>query len=498
MRLTVKLKLALAFATVIVLSAITAWLGISNLAALNATMEDVLTVHVGRMQVAQNLRPDLLEVVRAEQNLLLAGSTPEQRVSNDAALVKQSEVFGQRIDKLVAIASEEGKRRLALLVATRQHWLDLIGRMRVLARDNQLAEAVALSTGPGQQLVADQEKEIADYMALFEISFAHAKDSAAKQYDSARVLLIAAAGVALVAGISAALLIAVSISRGLRKATSLADAVALGDLNQQVVVKSNDEIKDLVQALDQMTANLRATAQVADAIGGGDFTMDARRLSDKDTLGISLERMTANLRAMAKVADAIAEGDLSTDTRRLSDKDTLGTAFERMTTNLRASAKVADAIADGDLTTEVRRRSDKDTLGISLERMTTNLRATAKVADAIAEGDLSTQVRRLSDKDALGVALERMTTNLRATASVADAIADGDLTLEARRRSDKDTLGIALERDDDQSARDRQDRRCDRRRRPVDRGEAPVRQGHAWRRAGAHDPQPARDGADRG
>ena len=113
-------------------------------------------------------------------------------------------------------------------------------------------------------------------MALFEISFAHAKDSAAKQYDSARVLLIAAAGVALVAEHLAALLIAVSISRGLRKATSLADAVALGDLNQQVVVRSNDEINDLVQALNQMTTNLRATALVADAIGGGDFTMDAR------------------------------------------------------------------------------------------------------------------------------------------------------------------------------------------------------------------------------
>ena len=118
MRLTVKLKLALAFATVIMLSAITAWLGISNLAALNATMEDVLTVHVGRMLVAQNLRPDLLEVVRAEHDLLLAGSTPEQRVSNDAALVKQSEVFGQRIDKLVAMRQ---RRRQAAARSAGRH-----------------------------------------------------------------------------------------------------------------------------------------------------------------------------------------------------------------------------------------------------------------------------------------------------------------------------------------------------------------------------------------
>ena len=444
MRMTIRSKLGLAFATVIVLSAATAWLGIRNLAALNETMEDVLTVHVGRMQMAQNLRPDLLEVVRAEKNLLLAGA--EQRAPADAELLKQSEVFGQRIDTLYPIASANGKKRLDLLRASHQHWLEVIDRMRSLVRDNQAAEAIALSSGSGQQLVADQEKEIDAYMDLFHTSFAQAKESAAHQYDSTRLLLIAAASIALLVGVTAACWIAFSISRGLRKAITLANAVAGGDLDQKVVVSTNDEIKDVVQALNQMTANLRTTANVADAIAGGDFTMEARRLSDKDALGISLERMTANLRATANVADTIADGDLTTEVKRLSDKDTLGIALERMTTNLRATAKVADAIADGDLTTEVKRLSDKDTLGISLERMTANLRTTAKIADAIGGGDLSTEVKRLSDKDTLGISLERMTTNLRATAKVADAIADGDLTTEVKRLSDKDTLGIALER----------------------------------------------------
>jgi len=300
MRITVKLKLALAFAVVIVLSGVTAWLGVSNLAALNDTMQTVVTVDVGRMRVAQELRPDLLTVVNAQNNLLLASTNGEQRVRNDAELAKQSEAFGQRIDKLVAMASVEGKKRLGLLTATRQRWLELLDKIRKLVADNQLAEAIGLSTGTGHQLVIEQEKEIADYMALFEIAFTRANDGAAQQYASARVLLIAAAVVALLAGVVAAFLIAFSISRGLRKAISLANAVAIGDLNQQVVVKSNDEIKDMVQALSQMTANLRATALVADAIGGGDFTMEAKRLSDKDTLGISLERMTNNLRGTAK------------------------------------------------------------------------------------------------------------------------------------------------------------------------------------------------------
>jgi methyl-accepting chemotaxis protein len=42
MRITVKLKLGLAFGAVIVLSVITAWLGIANLASVNATLDRVV------------------------------------------------------------------------------------------------------------------------------------------------------------------------------------------------------------------------------------------------------------------------------------------------------------------------------------------------------------------------------------------------------------------------------------------------------------------------
>ena len=84
MRFSVKLKLGLTFGTVIVLSGVTAWLGITNLAALNTTMETVLTVDVGRLRIAQDLRPDLLAVVGAESNLLLAGTNNDQRAHYDA------------------------------------------------------------------------------------------------------------------------------------------------------------------------------------------------------------------------------------------------------------------------------------------------------------------------------------------------------------------------------------------------------------------------------
>ena len=98
-----------------------------------------------------------------------------------------------------------------------------------------------------------------------------------------------------------------------------------GDYNANFTLGNrSDELGDMASALQAMTANLRATAKVADTIAQGDLSVDAKPLSDKDTLGLAMQRMTANLRETAKVADAIAQGDLTVEAKPLSDKDTLG------------------------------------------------------------------------------------------------------------------------------------------------------------------------------
>ncbi len=133
------------------------------------------------------------------------------------------------------------------------------------------------------------------------------KADAAAQYDSTRLLLMAAVAVSLVIALVAATWPSLSLSRGLQQAGALARAVALGDLDQRIAVRTNDEVKDLVDALNGMTANLRATAQVADTIAGGDLTVEAKPLSDKDSLGLALARMVAKLRSV--VSDALVAAD---------------------------------------------------------------------------------------------------------------------------------------------------------------------------------------------
>ncbi len=410
MRITIKMKLAATFAVIIILSGITAWLGISNLTSLNVTMENVLSGPVERTQVAQDLYANLLLTIRAEKNLLLAGTDVDAKARYDAEDLRQRETLGTQLDKLEGMATAEGKKRLAALRLTRQQWIEVNDKVRGLARDNQNAEAIALSTSRGRQLVADQEKQIKDFVDLQHQFMTQARESAAKQYESTRLLLIAVTVIALVAGAGAATWIALSINGGLGKAISLANAVSLGDLGQAVTVKSNDEIKDVVDSLNRMTANLRVTAGVADAIAGGDLTVTATRLSDKDTLGIALERMLEKLRAVVTEASGAADnvssgseqlsstaGELSQGaTEQASAAEQASSSMEQMASNIKQNADNATQTEKIARQSSIDAQSSGEAVGRAVQAMQT-------IAEKIV---IVQEIARQTDLLALNAAVE--------------------------------------------------------------------------------------------
>jgi methyl-accepting chemotaxis protein len=108
-----------------------------------------------------------------------------------------------------------------------------------------------------------------------------------------------------------------SVLRSLRSIQAGAERLASGDLRQDIAARSNDEIRELIGSLNRMTANLRTTVEVADAIAGGDLTVEPKPLSDKDTLGLALKRMTEKLKLV--VSDALtAAGNVSSGAVQLS------------------------------------------------------------------------------------------------------------------------------------------------------------------------------------
>ena len=166
--------------------------------------------------------------------------------------------------------------------------IDSILRVAKIAAEAGPIKATILSTTEVRNAATQTTEAYGAYSKVVDAQMAAVGKAAVEEAAFFKNLLIAIVLGTFLIAIAAAFWIALSISRGLSSAVGLANAVAIGDLSQTIAVKSNDEIGDLVTSLNTMTANLNATAAVADAIANGDLTVEAKPLSEKDTLGIAL------------------------------------------------------------------------------------------------------------------------------------------------------------------------------------------------------------------
>jgi methyl-accepting chemotaxis protein len=578
MRATIKLKLGLTFGIIVLLSAGTAGLGIVKLASLNDGVDALLQGPEQRVELSGRLSTDLLQEVRAVNNLLLAQTDADDRQyeaeilsdrdglradekklddvtdgteqSNADAFLTAYNTYTQQEDKVRALGDHDTMQQADKLYATDgkaafdQLWepLEQISQnlahqppsLAGAATSRQVAQLlVDLGTLKGteteiiaspsddennritrikdatlsdirgleeslrqgldasngalfQQFSAGLDKWLPIHEQIFALGIqdskhdanslfltaakpnldqaqrqldglveaSHSDMAAAKSgmtadYDSARLLLIIAVVISLLIAISAGLYISLSIARGLRRAGDLADAVALGDLNQEIAVSSNDEIRDLVEALNRMTVNLRATAKIADTIAEGDLSVEAKRLSDRDTLGIAMVRMIENLRATAKVADTIASGDLTAEAKPLSDRDTLGIALGRMIENLRrvvtevtsAVGNVSSGSQELSASAEqlsqgaTEQASSMEEASASMEEMAANIKQNADNAGQTEKIARQSALDAQASGDAVGRAVEAMQT-------IAEKIT---IVQEIARQTDLLALNAAVE-----------------------------------------------------
>ena len=373
MRAPIKLKLAANFAILTALAGILAWLGISSLGSLNATLNDLIQGSVTRLQAADELRMAVLDILPFEKNMIMS-SSPEEIRNNEEELTKHRTIFLKRFENLQNIATNDVRQKLAGLTPSWVRWTSLQDQMREFVEQNNQAEAKKLSLNDAREVKNDILRQLEEIDHIEDQAMKQAREDAASQYNHAWQLLVGAAGAALLISIVSGVLLSLSINRGLRRAVSLADAVARGDLDQNVTASSNDEIKDLIDALNRMTANLRVTADMAGAIAHGDLSVEPKPLSEKDTLGIALKEMTAKLRTV--VTDALAAaGNVSSGSEELSS------ACQQLSAGANEQAASAEEVS-----------SSMEQMAANIKQNADNASQTEKIArqssaDAQASGD---------------------------------------------------------------------------------------------------------------
>jgi methyl-accepting chemotaxis protein len=356
MRFTVKAKLASAFGAVIILSMITGAIAYVKLSSLDESQERVVA-QAGRLKKAADLMDAIQGQQRSETRMIHAASDKEAQDFYTAMVGRRDKVLKLR-DELYGKASEAGKQMLDLAVVKIKLMNDLeeqASKLMLSTKENAKAEAAAIANSDGRKAFNESLEAVENYVKRNETQMQEVAAAGSAEAAFAKLMLIITVIVSLLIAVASATWIAINISRGLARAVGLADAVALGDLSQTISVSSNDEIGDLVKSLNAMTVNLNAAAVLADTIANGNLTVDAKRRSDKDTLGIALERMVDKLRSIVSEAMTAARNvsagsqELSASAEQLSQGATeqassaeeASSSMEEMAANVKQNAENA-------------------------------------------------------------------------------------------------------------------------------------------------------------
>jgi methyl-accepting chemotaxis protein len=399
-----------------------------------------------------------LQTIWSNTRVFVYANTLPDVDAGRAELGKDMDALKQELDDLHKQASSApiGAGALEQFEAELAKWSQLQAQIVASKSEASMIKARNISLGDARAAVKAALASADDFVGHESRKATEATVEANETFQTTDHMLLGLLAVALLAAIAGAIWMSLTISRGLRQAVVLANAVTVGDLSLKAETKKDDEIGDLLKSLDKMTVNLKATANVADAVAAGDLSVESKPLSDKDTLGIALRNMIENLKATAHVADTVASGDLTVEAKPRSDKDVLGISLKNMIDNLKGTAKVADAIANGDLTIEAKPQSDKDTLGIALENMVVKLRHIVSRVSTAAENmsagslELSASAEQLSQgateqassAEEASSSMEEMASNVKQNADNAGQTE----TIARRSAADAEASGIAVGR----------------------------------------------------
>jgi len=430
MRMTIKAKLAAAFATILLLLGLLSWVAITRLSEANVTLSYIVESQVEETRLAGELARNAVELAERITAHVLAetdaamGAIEAEIVAiraNNAAIVDQLIALDDYhiapiIDEIARLGAEAARESDALLAISRQ------------ASD---AQATAVSFGASRVPVFEMRRILRDVLpdnaspeALTIMTTLDSLLNEVRLRERNAIMMDTDTAIAEEISRTQATLVRMdAVLRDLDAAmrgTAAADRAALREqfvsyqafaqeilglaaLNSGTRAMAHFEtvVDPLLSAINDQAALLVATSQrnmAASVVAAGNTYDTARTM----TLGIAGLALAAGIlaatwislsisRGLARavsVAESVARGDLSVDAKPTT-RDEIGdvlAAMEKMNSSMRDITGVAEKISHGDLTVTTQRRSDVDGLGIALETMLEKLRTVVTNATVSSNG----------------------------------------------------------------------------------------------------------------
>ncbi|MFG6441750.1 methyl-accepting chemotaxis protein [Roseateles sp. LKC17W] len=450
--LHLRAKLMLGFVLLAAVVLLVSGLALNSLGRANGRFTDYLQGVGERERLVNAVRGAAERRAVAARNLVLVTAAADRDA--EKALVSRAHEDTQqtlaKLKQMLAKADDLGERDTALVADIERIEasygpvaLAIVG----LALDGKRDEAITKMNTECRPLLAALLKATEDYLAYESQQAALRVQQAEHSYGRDRIVMLLVCAAAVAAAVGLGWVLSNAITRPLRRAVHLAEAVASGDLSSQIVVDSDDETGQLLAALKRMNDGLLeivgrvrqsadSIATASQQIATGNLDLSSRTEQQASALqqtAASMQQMTSTVqqtaessRQASQLASAATEvagrggdvvqrvvatmGEISDSSRRIAD--IIGTidgiAFQTNILALNAAVEAARAGEQGRgfavVAGEVRglaqrsaqaAREIKALIGASVEKVETGSRLVGEAGTTM--NDVVQQVQRMTD-----------------------------------------------------------------------------------------------------
>jgi len=378
MRVSLKVKLGATFAVVVALSAASMFIAIQNMGIIKQSLDNIVTGDFAGVNAAGDIETAVANIAKDERDLVLVHDAAQTETIKQDIDAKKSVVDGAIKSLLELSESKDETDEINAFVPVWQRFTGIEGQLSDLTSQGGNAGAAdttvraeELITNEGAEASKELTQDLSAIVKRNDASVDTSKTESDHLYEQSYMLLIGLLIGSAVLAIVAATWIVVSISRALGSALRLANAVAGGDLSATATVKSNDEIKDLIDALNAMVRKLKevvgevtnATRNVAS--GSQELSATAEQLSQGATeQASSTEEASASMEEMAATIKQSADNASQTEKiARQSAADALASG-EAVNKAVTAMQTIAEKIM---VVQEIARQTDLLALNAAVE-----------------------------------------------------------------------------------------------------------------------------------
>ena len=357
--LRVGVKLGLAFAAMVLLSALQGGIAMWQLTSINGDTRDIATNWLPSVQVLGDMRSTANQMRATEVGLVLtADASDKMRLEDElkkqvAALAEQEKRYAEMLTPAEVPVYDSFKTQRDAYLRVQQQLVDLVA-----AGEFSYADATRLLNQDSQKAFAAMAETIGKLTQLNTAGSATAYDESQASYNRARgaviVTLLAAIGSAIVLGLWITRLITVPVANAVQATREIAE----GNLAVDLAVRGRDELGQLTQALIDMRDNLSrvvagvrtsaegvATASVQIAQGNSDLSARTeQQASALEETAASMEELGSTVRQNADNARQANQLAMSASTVAAQGGQVVSEVVDTMKGINDASRKIADII----------------------------------------------------------------------------------------------------------------------------------------------------------